>query len=391
MTDILVFHNILWSHYKGAVFSQLYRQAQASGFTISFVQIAETEKGSNSLSSVDLAIHQYPYQLLFSGCYENISFLRKSLALSGALLRHRPKVVVLPGFSDPAFWVLLLLGRLAGCRPILTFDSQRIDRPRFPFRELVKTIFVRLCDLGFTYGTKSKEYLQALGMAEQNIVVRVQAAVNDEVFSIYSTARQSRQHIQKELGLKSRNFVYVGRLSHEKNVAMLLRSFARVPLPNRASWGLVIVGDGPLRNNLRELTASLELPDVVFVGGKAWREVPAILAAADVLVLPSLSEAWGLVVNEAMACGMPVIVSDHCGAAFDLVQHGVNGFVFAARSQDDLTNQLSAILLKEDRELIAMGDASRRIIANFTPASAARQMMTGFSRLLNADHSATQR
>jgi glycosyltransferase involved in cell wall biosynthesis len=389
MTDILVFHNILWSHYKGAVFSQLYRQVRASGFTISFVQIAETEEGRDSLSRVDLAIHQYPYQLLFPGSYEKISFLRKSLALSGVFLRHRPKVMVLPGYFDPAFWVLLLLGRLAGCRLILAFDSQRIDKPRFPLRELLKKIFVRWCDLGFTYGTKSKEYLQALGMAERNILVRVQATANDEVFSIYSNARQRRQRIQKELGLKSRNFAYVGRLSHEKNVSMLLRSFARVPVHDRASWGLVIVGDGPLRNSLRELSASLNLPDVVFVGGKGWREVPEILAAADVLVLPSLSEAWGLVVNEAMVCAMPVIVSDHCGAAFDLVEHGVNGFVFQSNCEDDLSSQLGAILMKDDAQLSMMGQASRKIIGDFTPASAARQMMKGFIRLLDA-RSATQ-
>src|SRR5260221_357847 len=230
-------------------------------------------------------------------------------------------------------------------------------------------------------------------MPVDRIIVRVQATQNDELSSIHRAALSDRQRRQAELGLTPHNFVYVGRLAQEKNVDLLLRAFAEAfrESTRDSGWGLLIVGDGPRRKELERQAQTCTSASIVFVGSTHWRQVPAYLALADVLVLPSLSEPWGLVVNEAMACGMPVLVSDRCGAAYDLVEEGVNGFVFPATSQGGLSDRLRAFAQTEANQMEEMGNASLRIIEQFSPEQAAKQMMLGFRKLLGLDISSRHR
>jgi glycosyltransferase involved in cell wall biosynthesis len=384
MVDVLVVHNVLWAHYKGAVFSHLNRQCEAANISISFIQIAETDLGRTTLGSIDLAIHQYPYKLLFTGTYSAVPFWKRAFALVKAVMEIKPRLVVMPGYYDPAFWILLIACLTRGCRIAIAFDSQKDDKARKVLKEFVKKCFVRFCDIGFTYGTKSKEYLTSLGMARDKIIVRVQAAPNDEIYAIYKSAQSIRFRQIRSLGLKTRNFVFVGRLSPEKNVALLLQAFARaiIGLDQAIAWGLLVVGDGPLKLELQMLARSLGLEGVSFVGGKGWREVPAYLSICDVLVLPSISEPWGLVVNEAMACGLPVIVSDRCGAAHDLVNNRGNGFVFSALSVDDCAKHLRTCMRLSSDEMTRMGEVSLRTISNYSPEKAALHMLGGFQLML---------
>ena len=147
-------------------------------------------------------------------------------------------------------------------------------------------------------------------------------------------------------------------------------------------WGLILVGDGPQRQELTALCAELDANDVYFAGGKSWREVPEFYALADVFVLPSKSEPWGLVVNEAMVCGLPVLVSNHCGSAYDLVQEGRNGFTFDPFNEQELLEKLS-YFVTNSKQLATMGTRSREIITKFSPRNAALQMFKGISMIFS--------
>ena len=170
----------------------------------------------------------------------------------------------------------------------------------------------------------------------------------------------------EEMGLPKDYFLFAGRLAPEKNVAGLLRSFVEY-CATGGSWSLVLAGDGPLRNELREQARSAGVAGrVQFVGLKDSHELATLYTFARCFVLASVLEPWGLVVNEAMASGLPVIVSNRCGCADDLVEHGANGFIFDPAREDVLTARLHRVSTLNKIQLARMGERSKEIIAGYS-------------------------
>ena len=159
----------------------------------------------------------------------------------------------------------------------------------------------------------------------------------------------------------------MGRLAEEKNVAGLLRSWTTYRNEG-GTWPLVLCGDGPERTKLQTLAASTpHAADVHFPGLKSSRELLPIYAAAGCFVLPSTREPWGLVVNEAMAAQLPVLVSDRCGCSVDLVVQGENGFTFAPNDEARLAELLATMDAKSVAERVTMGLRSGEIISAYSP------------------------
>lgn len=380
---VLLIHNILWSHSKGAVFSALHDLCRRNGKNLEVIQIAATDGACKSIGQIDFSQHRYPCRLLFEDGIESIGVLQRSVALGREIIAQRPDMVILPGYYDISFWLALLVVKLLRIPAILTFDSTVMDWPRVWYKELIKKIYVHLCDAAFVYGTQAKKYLGQLGMPEQRIFIRYQATINDEIAAINLAARHDRDKQQARNGLKPRNFIYVGRLSGEKNVATLIQAFHILKGRESAAndWGLLVVGNGPLREELVELCSMRGIADVHFIGGKSWRELPEYYAMSDVLVLPSTSEPWGAVVNEAMVCGLPVLVSNRCGAAYDLLIEGENGFVFDPCRVAELADRMEYFIDNPGR-IAEMGVRSSAIIAEYTPEHTALQMYSGIEQLL---------
>lgn len=127
---------------------------------------------------------------------------------------------------------------------------------------------------------------------------------------------------------------------------------------------LAFVGSGEQEEKLKEYVRQQQLPDVHFLGFRNQSELPGIYSVADVFVLPSQDEPWGLIINEVMCAGLPVIASSEIGAVADLVRHGENGFTYDAGNIAALTEHLSQ-LLGEPEMRTRMGNASRRIIEDW--------------------------
>jgi glycosyltransferase involved in cell wall biosynthesis len=391
MSGVLIFHNILWAHYKGRVFSELWELCDEQSLPCFVVHFAATERQRNSLGAVDRDLHQYPYSLVSNGSFEELGLIKKVRAGIKALRTHDPDIVVLPGYWDPSFWIILLAAKLRGRKVILGCDSTELDRSRHKFKELLKRLFVRNCDAGFAYGLRARAYLRTLGMPDDKITIRCQATANDVIAVAHEEARPARGALIKDLNLGRHNFCYVGRLGAEKNVSTLLEAFKTLKdEPGSDSWGLLIVGDGPERASLMQICADARIQNVAFVGGVHWRDVPKYLAAADVVVLPSLSEPWGLVVNEAMVCGLPVIVSDRCGCVDDLVVSGVTGFTFEPNSIEALMQRMK-YFVDTPAHTAQLGKQAKEFIQGFSPRAAATQMLTGVNALLNQSHDRTNK
>jgi glycosyltransferase involved in cell wall biosynthesis len=133
-------------------------------------------------------------------------------------------------------------------------------------------------------------------------------------------------------------------------------------------WHLVLAGDGPLRSAIEARIDELQVRDFVHLAGaQGYAELPVYYGLARAFVHASTTEQWGLVVNEAMASGLPVLVSNRCGCAPDLVQEGVNGFTFDPYDVEELADAMLRIWRMEDRELNRLAAASQRIIAEWGP------------------------
>ena len=136
-----------------------------------------------------------------------------------------------------------------------------------------------------------------------------------------------------------------------------------------------------LKGDLQSFVIEKNIQNISFQKGVSWQQVPQYLALSDVLVLPSYSEPWGLVVNEAMACGLPIIVSDKCGCAIDLVINEQNGFTFAPDNSEQLTNILLKFM-KNQVDLKQMGHLSEQIIHDYSAENVALEMYKGFQKTI---------
>ena len=156
-------------------------------------------------------------------------------------------------------------------------------------------------------------------------------------------------------------FVFVGRLAAEKGIADLVRSYQAYRLKTEAPWPLLICGAGPLRS---ELEAS---EGIVYLGFVQPALLPSVIRSAACIVLPSLFEPWGVVVHEAVSCGLHVIASRAVGAADDLVRDGVNGRIFESGDSGALVDSLVWIHHRTDEEVAAGSLLSQQLASQFSP------------------------
>jgi glycosyltransferase involved in cell wall biosynthesis len=279
--------------------------------------------------------------------------------LAVLLDKLRPKVVAVHGWSTRS--ALALLGSATERRVPLVMMSESTagDAARSWHMEAMKRRVLRHCAAALVGGTPQAAYLVALGM-DPSHVFRGYDAVDNAHFAHGPVARH------RAPDALPRFFLAAARLVERKNLLRLLDAFARYRGgAGAAAWDLVIVGDGPLRPVLEALRARLGLDGHVLMPGfKQYDELPLWYGLASAFVHSSTVEPWGLVVNEAMAAGLPVLVSDRCGCAPDLVRDGVNGFTFDPYDVGGLAALMRRVAHGDvDRE--AMGRASREIIAKW--------------------------
>lgn len=368
-----LFHNIRWSRYKARVFSALHRLAKEGDDDYRFFQIADTDSQRTSLSGVELRYHQYPHELLFPGSYSDVPKLKLATTVFFKVLRSDARLVLIPGFDKMEYWAMLFAAIFSGKRRATFCDSTLHDRPQPLIKGLFKRLFFRLCDGVFCYGQRAREYLLYYGAKIERIHQRCQAAALPDDYSV-ATARAARLRLAPPRD--EPRFLYVGRLSSEKSLDVLLRAFAQVRATSPASR-LILVGGGPQTTALKALTTELGQADAVeFAGGMDQDALAQQYGQATCLVLPSRSEPWGLVVNESLHYGCPVVVSDHCGCVPELVLNDLSGHVFATGDVADLADKLR-LTADESADVELVADRCLTVISSYTPERTARQIMAG--------------
>ncbi|MBU3956518.1 glycosyltransferase family 4 protein [bacterium] len=281
-----------------------------------------------------------------------------------ALKKYKPDAICVIGYHHMAAWESLLYGKLNNTKIILWGGSHLLSGFIKNFlTELYKKIIVPKFDSYVTYGTSAREQLAHYGAQYKKIVVGCNT-VDIEWFMAKS--RQISEVKRKDFKerFSAKNVLYVGDFMSRKGVFNLIKAFEKL---NNKNVGLILVGDGPEKSKYLEYINSHKICNIFFEGFIHKENIIKYYKIADIFVLPSFNEVWGLVVNEAMACGLPILSSVFAGATRDIVKDGVNGYSFDPNNIDELTVKLRD-LLTDDKKRIEMGQKSIEIIKYKTPA-----------------------
>jgi glycosyltransferase involved in cell wall biosynthesis len=293
-----------------------------------------------------------------------------------ALDEIKPQMVVVPGWSSADALSALCWCGETNTPSVVMSESTAWDERRVVWKEWIKGRLVNLNSAGLAGGTPQGDYLSRLGLALERIFLGYDVVDNDYFAAKAAEIRNQKLEIRNQHGLPEKYFLASARFVEKKNLPRLIEAYARYrklaeKTGERAGttevWDLVLLGDGPLRSGLCNLISTLRLGDCVHLPGfKQYNELPVYFGLAGAFVHASTTEQWGLVVNEAMASGLPVLASSRCGCAADLVQEGVNGFTFDPWNVEQLA-QLMSKISAASFPLSDFGAASRRIISVWGP------------------------
>ena len=272
--------------------------------------------------------------------------------------RLQPAAIVTVGWSDCAYHRLLLAAFRHRIPAVMVSDSRQCDEQRSIHKEWIKRQLLLGYSSSLVAGSQSREYLEILGFPP-SAIFQPWDVVDNNFFSRTSFSNKSRQH----------HFLCVSRFVTKKNHSGLLNAFAKYQLQG-GRWGLHLVGGGPLENEIREQIANLPDPSrVQCLPFCQLDELRELYARASAFVLASTTDQWGLVVNEAMAAGLPCLVSSSCGCSVDLINHGVTGWTFDPSDPVALADLMRIVAHQTDDQRYSLISAARHRLSNFTPTS----------------------
>ena len=314
--------------------------------------------------------------------------------------QFKPNAILVYGWKFQSH--LKLMRYFHGKIPILfRGDSTLLDEATgFSFKKFLRFNFLQWVyshvDIALSPGKASDDYFTACGLKKKQIIRAPHTVDNDFFSSDNEQKEQAAKAWRQQLGIPEdqKVFLFAGKLEPKKDPELLINAFTKL-LEKRQDIHLIIVGSGILESKLKALVSSISIPistnvyqlitdhrqlktdnskltsyilrlmsHVYFLPFQNQSLMPTVYRMADVFVLPSKGpgETWGLAVNEAMASGRPVIVSNKCGSASELIEEGINGYKFEAGNESSLLQSMENML---EQNLSLMGNVSKNKIAHF--------------------------
>lgn len=331
------------------------------------------------LSRTDTSMRQwsiYENEIQFS--YQVLPSWRRRIArynlllnanLGETLRQAAPETLICGGYNYFAAWQAMNWAKRNGAQFLLWCESTALDRRNEFFAvEWLKREFARNCTGFIVPGKSARNYVEqfaspqhAIFMAPNAVDIRLFASKRDDVL-------RRADRIRGELGLPPRFYFFAGRLVRSKGVIDLISAYAALPPEVRSEVSLVFAGDGPMRAELEPLARDIYPGAVYFAGFVQRDDLAAYYSLAECLVLPTHSDPWGLVVNEAMACALPVICTNVAGCAADLVRD--NGIVIDPGNVPQLTRAM--LMMARDFGLrSSMSRESLKLISYYSPQACA--------------------
>jgi glycosyltransferase involved in cell wall biosynthesis len=332
-------------------------------------------------------VPEFDRTVLFTDCsIDQKSSVDIKQVLRNVLTAIEPDVVVIPGWSGRPAFLALAVSREMNIPAVAMSDSAERDEVRRWWKEWIKKRVVWNYSASLVAGLPHAAYMQMLGMSRERIFSGYDVVDNDYFAAGARNASQHASELRQKYNLPEHYFLGSYRFIPKKNIDRLIQAYAlyqqRV---DGRGWKLVLLGDGELMQQCKRMTNELGLEsEVFFPGFKQYAELPVYYGLAKAYVQASTTEQWGLVVNEAMASGLPVLVSNRCGCAPDLVREAENGFTFDPYDVDDIAESLFKISM-DGVDIEAMGRSSQQIISTWSPEMFAQSLVAACSAVLQSE------
>ena len=290
----------------------------------------------------------------------------------GELRKSKSKIVVINSWAYATDWLVLIFAPLFGKKIWLRTENpinKELNKStfiRFFKKILLKHILFRFVIDKFLFiGTRNKKFYEYYGVTDESRFVFTPYCVdNNSMNTKYLELKQEKDKIRKKLGIPSdkKIILFTGKYIIQKQPLDLLKAFQLLP---NDEFALIMVGEGELRSPMQQFIETHKLSGVMLTGFVNQSEIWEYYIAADVFVMCSNSETWGLSVNEAMNFHLPVVVSEASGCSADLVKSGKNGFVFKEGNIEELAATIKKATDNKDINS-EMGEASASIIQDYT-------------------------
>ena len=356
------------SPYRIPVFNAL---AKHEGIDLHVIFLAKTDPTMREWTVYTNEM-QFSYEVLPSWrCRLGGRNLLLNRGLARALRRFSPEVILCGGYNYIASWQCLFWARRNRVPFFVWLESTAKDQRGGHFiTEALKGKYIRQCDGSVVPGKDSLAYARSYGMPEENIFIAPNAVDNELFARGADKARRNASALRHALQLPSRFFLFVGRLVPGKGVFDLLEAYGTLAVGIRKEVGLVFVGDGVSRAELTRRASAITPGEIRFVGFAQREQLGNYYGLAEAFVFPTRSDPWGLVVNEAMACGLPIISSSAAGCVADLVEDHGNGRIVTQHNPRELALAIAELASSADVRT-TMGQRSlQRILQNSLQACA---------------------
>ncbi|WP_336778148.1 glycosyltransferase [Pantoea sp. USHLN256] len=309
--DLIIITNVP-AFYKVNLFEEISKKIKIKVFFIS---------KSSKIRNDDFYNYnmKFDHEFLSEACYEERNALKVFFKVWREIRKIRYKRILFPGWEIKELFFISLLTELK--KNAVAIESSINESNVKGSVGLLKRIYLNRMSYAYPSGFLQNEILKSMSFRGQ-VFYTHGVGIANKVFP--------RKGICKDNLVHKLNYVYVGRLSEEKNLHLLVEVFNELNLP------LTIVGDGPQEKELKKIAKG----NINFKGYIHNNKLRTLLDECDVFVLPSISEPWGLVVEEALSAGLPVIVSDRVGCHKDLINNK-NGIVFKSHDAKDLKFAIS--------------------------------------------------
>jgi len=292
------------------------------------------------------------------------------------IIKNRPCVIILSQYTDLTTWLVFGVSKLL--RIPLIYWNEGIREPQSllgvitrPFRLL----FIKRSDAIIVPGKLSKRYVIKLGADVEKVFVAPNVIDNDLFIKISQQYLPLKEKLREKIGLKDKIVILLCcQLIKRKGIEYLLHAYAKLER-EYDNLMLIIIGSGPLEHRLKGLSKSLEVRNIEFIpSGMKLNELIKFYCLADIFILPTLEDVWGFVINEAMACGLPVISTYASQAATEMVRHGENGYIVKPADANQLYEVLKFLINNQELR-IRLGEKAKKTVVQEFSVSA---MVEGF-------------
>lgn len=278
-------------------------------------------------------------------------------------LIRKNDLIILGGYEQPSYIIISVLCKIFNKPYVLLFDGiccNKIYERQNTLIRVAKSIVIHNSKAILGNGKVSKEYFTRIfGYDEDRIYNQYLSVDTNKINELYDNRAELKRELRKKLNIneEDRVLIFSGRLIDIKNVENVIKALAQL---NKTNLVFLITGGGPLENGLKIMAGQLGVRVIITGFIPKQEELFKHYFCGDALILPSVYDVWGLVVNEAMSAGLPVIVSKICGCSKDLVYEGENGYIIDPLDIRDIGSKINRVLYEDD--YIEMGLLSKRII-----------------------------